>query len=105
MVLTSLKPSAVEFVGYASIWRDRFVLNRKRYGERPINSWEGTKVGMRKRFIPSHYYRDLCRELQSLKQGSTSVEEYYLEMEKAMIMANVEGDREATMAGFIGGLN
>ena len=60
---------------------------------------------MRKRFIPSHYYRDLCRELQSLKQGSTSVEEYYLEMEKAMIMANVEGDREATMASFIGGLN
>jgi hypothetical protein len=33
------------------------------------------------------------------------VEDYYKEMEIAMIRANMEEDREATMARFIGGLN
>ena len=58
---------------------------------------------MRRRFVPSHYHRDLHRKLQTLTQGSMSVEDYYKEMEIAMIRANVEEDREATMAKFIGG--
>ena len=45
---------------------------------------------MRRRFIPSHYYRDLFQRLQSLTQASKSVEDYHKEMEVAMIRANVE---------------
>ena len=60
---------------------------------------------MRKRFVPRHYYRDLHKKLQYLKQGSRSVEEYYREMEVAMIRANVQEDRESTMARFLAGLN
>ncbi|XP_031392264.1 uncharacterized protein LOC116204315 [Punica granatum] len=44
-------------------------------------------------------------QLTNLKQGFKNVEEYYKEMEIAMISANVEEDREATMARFISGLN
>ncbi|KAF7826468.1 putative gag-pol polyprotein [Senna tora] len=44
-------------------------------------------------------------QLINLKQGSKSVEEYYKEMEIAMIRDNVVEDREATMARFICGLN
>ncbi|KAF7839296.1 putative gag-pol polyprotein [Senna tora] len=44
-------------------------------------------------------------QLINLKQGSKSVEEYYKEIEIAMIRANVLEDREATMARFICGLN
>ena len=47
----------------------------------------------------------MYQKLQSLTQGSRSVEDYYKEMEIAMIRANVEEDREATMARFLGGLN
>uniref|UniRef100_A0A2N9EV64 CCHC-type domain-containing protein n=1 Tax=Fagus sylvatica TaxID=28930 RepID=A0A2N9EV64_FAGSY len=36
--------------------------------------------------------------------GSRSVEDYYKEMEVAMILANVEEDRKATMARFFSGL-
>ena len=60
---------------------------------------------MRKRFISSHYYRDLFLKLQGLKQGSMSVEDYYKEMEIIMIRANIEEEREATMARFVNGLN
>jgi len=43
--------------------------------------------------------------LQTLTQGSKSVEEYYKEMELALIRANVQEDREATMARFLNGLH
>ena len=60
---------------------------------------------MRRRFVPSHYYKDLYQKLQSLTQGYKSVDDYHNEMEIAMIRANVEEDREATMARFLNGLN
>ena len=40
---------------------------------------------MRARFVPTYYNRDLFKKLQLLKQGTKSVEEYYKEMEIAMI--------------------
>ena len=58
---------------------------------------------MRRRFVPSHYHMDFHRKLQTLTQGSMSVEDNYKEMEIAMIRVNVEEDREATMAKFLGG--
>lgn len=94
-----VKLAIVEFTNYASIWWDQLVTSR-----RLIGTWDEMKTVMRKRFIPSHYYRDLYRKLQTLTQGSMSVEDYYKEMEIAMIRANVEEDREATMARFIVGL-
>ncbi|KAK0597975.1 hypothetical protein LWI29_030422 [Acer saccharum] len=63
------------------------------------------KAVMRKRFVPSHYYRGLHQKLQSLTQGNRSVDDYYKEMEISMIRADVEEDREATMARFLNGLN
>jgi len=43
---------------------------------------------MRRRFVPSHYQRDLNKKLQRLTQGSRSVDKYYKEMEVSMIRAN-----------------
>jgi len=60
---------------------------------------------MRRRFVPSHYYRKLHQRLQSLSQGTKSVDEYFKEMELAMIRANVEEDMKATMTRFVNDLN
>ena len=38
------------------------------------------KEEMYKRFVPTHYTRDLYKKLQELKQGVRSVDEYYKEM-------------------------
>ncbi|KAH9801845.1 hypothetical protein KPL71_001176 [Citrus sinensis] len=100
-----VKLAAVEFTDYAIIWWDQLVLSRRRNCERPINTWEEMKAIMRRRFVPSHYYRELHQRLQSLIQGSRSVEDYYKEMEIIMIRANIEEEREATMARFLHGLN
>ncbi|KAI4340759.1 hypothetical protein MLD38_025566 [Melastoma candidum] len=100
-----VKLAAVAFTDYAIVWWDQLMVTKRRNRERPINNWEDMKAVMRRRFVPSHYYRDLHLKLQSLKQGTNSVEEYHKEMEIAMIRANVEEDRIATMARFICGLN
>ncbi|XP_041004037.1 uncharacterized protein LOC121249393, partial [Juglans microcarpa x Juglans regia] len=99
-----VKLAVIEFTDYAIIWWDQLVTNRRNY-ERPIETWGELKALMRRRFVPSHYYRDLYQKLQNLTQGSRSVEDYHKEMEVAMIRANVEEDREATMARFLSGLN
>ena len=96
---------SIEFTDYAIVWWDQLVLNRRRNCEMPIETWEETKAIMRKRFIPSHYYRDLFQKLKRLTQGSKSVEEYYKKMEIAMIRTNVKEDHETTMARFLVRLN
>ncbi|KAL4348662.1 hypothetical protein GQ457_17G008650 [Hibiscus cannabinus] len=51
------------------------------------------------------YKLNLPGEYTGLKQGNRSVEDYFKEMEMAMMRANNEEDREATMAHFLNGLN
>ncbi|RDY02220.1 hypothetical protein CR513_14353, partial [Mucuna pruriens] len=88
----NVKLAVVEFIDYASIWWYQFVINRRRNGERPICTWEDMKSVMRMRIVPCHYHRDLHRKLQSLTQGYMSMENYYKEMEKTKIKANMEED-------------
>ncbi|KAK8635074.1 hypothetical protein V6N13_022952 [Hibiscus sabdariffa] len=73
--------------------------------EGSVRDWAEMKRIMRKRFVPSHYHCDLFQKLQGLKQGSRSVDDYFKEMEMALMRANIEEDREATMARFLNGLN
>ncbi|XP_031402590.1 uncharacterized protein LOC116212157 [Punica granatum] len=100
-----VKLAAVEFTDYAIVWWDKLVKERRRNHKRPIETWEEMKTVMRRRFVPSYYYRDLHLKLQSLRQGTRSVEDYHKEMKIALIRANIEEDEEATMARFLCGLN
>uniref|UniRef100_A0A2N9I9G7 Reverse transcriptase domain-containing protein n=1 Tax=Fagus sylvatica TaxID=28930 RepID=A0A2N9I9G7_FAGSY len=76
----------------------------RRNHERAIETWEEMRAITRRQFVPSHYYRDLYQKLQSLTQGYRSMDDYYKEMEIALIRANVEEDKEATMARWNGSL-
>ncbi|XP_040932065.1 uncharacterized protein [Gossypium hirsutum] len=101
----NVKLAAIEFSDYAMIWWEKLTTSRRRNGERPISTWTEMKAVMRRRFIPAYYHRELHQKLQNLTQGSKSVEDYYKEMEIAMIRADVQKDPEATMARFLAGLN
>ena len=65
----------------------------------------GDENGDEKAVLSKLLLSKLYKKLQGLRQGSWSVEDYYKETEIAMIRANVEEDREATMARFLLGLN
>ena len=103
--LKKVKLAAIEFTDYALIWWDQLTSSRRCNGEHPISTWNEMKAVMRRRFIPTHYHRELFNRLQNLTQGNRSVEDYYKEMEVAMIRANIDEDREATMARFLSGLD
>ena len=103
--IKKVKLAAVEFTDYAMVWWDQLLVTRRRTGEGPIDTWAEMKVVMRRRFVPSFYYREVHQKLQRLTQGSMSVEDYHKEMEIMLIRANIEEDREATMARFLSGLN
>src|SRR6187399_1953819 len=97
--------ASLEFQDYVLIWWEQIIERREAKGEPPITTWAQMKEVMRARFVPTHYNRDLFKKLQLLKQGTKSVEEYYKEMEIAMIRANITEDEEQTMARFLNGLN
>ena len=86
--------AALEFDDYALIWWEQMLNDREQAGQGTVRTWVEIKREMRARFVPKHYRHDLFDKLQNLKQGNLSVDEYYKEMEKAMIGANVFEDEE-----------
>ena len=42
-----VKIAVIDFTDYAIIWWDQLVTNRRRYRERPINTWGELKTAMR----------------------------------------------------------
>ena len=58
-----VKLVVIEFTDYAIIWWDQLLMNKIRNYERHIETWEEMKATMRRRFVPSHYYRDLYQKL------------------------------------------
>ena len=60
---------------------------------------------MRRRFVPTHYYRETYIKLQTLSQGFSSVDKYFKEMKITIIKDNIYEDRESLMASFFNGLN
>ena len=96
--------TVIEFSDYAIVWWDQLVLNKRRNREPSVETWEEMKRVMRKRFVPTYYYRELYKKLQNLRQCNRIVEEYK-EMKVSMARANIEEDQEATMARFLAGLN
>ena len=88
--------ASLEFQDYVLIWWEQVIERHAARGEPPITTWAQMKDVMRARFVPNYYNRDLFKKLQQLNQGTKSIEEYYQEMEIAMIRANVTEDDEQT---------
>lgn len=98
-----VKLAAINFPDNAIVWWDQLVTSRRRNEERPILTREEMKPVMRRRFVPTHYHRDLYQKLQRLSQRPKSVEEYHQEMEVAMIRANINEVRERRWRGSLMG--
>ena len=60
---------------------------------------------MRQRYVSSYYARDKLNELQRLKQGSNSVEDYYQELQTRLVRCGLVETEDAMMARCLGGLN
>ena len=97
--------ASLEFDEYANLWWEQINQVRQERREPPIATWEDMKRHMHSRFVPAYYTRDLLNRLQELKQGTKSIEEYFKEMETALMRADVRERSEQTMARFLHGMN
>jgi len=79
-------------------------IQSRRDKEEDITSWTAMKRVMKKRLVPDYYRHKLYIKLQTLRQGSLSVEEYVMEFELLMICYELIKPQEQTIARFIGGL-
>ena len=95
-----VKLAIIGFLDYAIVWWDQLVLNKRRNRKPMVETWEEMKRVLRKRFVPTYYYRELCNKLQNLRQGNCSVE-----TEVVMARENIKEDRETTMVRFLASLN
>ncbi|KFK22409.1 hypothetical protein AALP_AAs49867U000100 [Arabis alpina] len=102
---TKVRIAATEFYNYALSWWDQLVTTRRRAGDYPIETWNQMKAVMRKRFVPSYYQRELHQRLRDLVQGSSSMEDYFKDMETLMLRADIREEGETLMSRFMGGLN
>nr|XP_027186283.1 uncharacterized protein LOC101514004 [Cicer arietinum] len=100
-----VKLVTLEFKDHALLWWDQNVKERKRCGARQLDDWDELKALLRKRYVPSHYQRELHQKLQRLKQGSKSVEDYYKDFETLIIRSNIREDDDAIIARFLDGLS
>ena len=103
--MKKIQVATLEFQDYAMLWWDSFTQRRRDLYEPPITTWVDMKRHMRERFVPDHYKRELRYKLESLKQGSMSVEEVYNAMHMAMIKADIRETSVDTNARFLRVLN
>ncbi|KAE8678403.1 putative Armadillo/beta-catenin-like repeat family protein [Hibiscus syriacus] len=66
-----------QFEGYARTWWMQTRKKIQNFQIPTITSWTDLKQTMRKRFLPTHYTREVKLRLDRLRQCRSSVEEYY----------------------------
>jgi hypothetical protein len=98
---SQVKAVISEFTDFALIWWCEY---KNKNPTVVPTTWEQLKTAMRHRFVPSDYARDLLNKMQRFQQGSQSVEDYYQELQKAMIRCGILEEPDAAMARFRGGL-
>ena len=77
---------------------------RRKNDEEKVNSWALMKRLMRRRFVPNYYRQEMLMELQSIRQGKKSIEDYVKEFETLMARCDIRESSCESIARFINGL-
>lgn len=99
-----VKIVALKFRKYASTWWSNVCLQRERSGKDKIQTWFKMKKKLKEKFLPSYYIQQSFGQLHSLKQGTSTVEEYSREFEYLLMKCDVPEDDPQTLVRYLGGL-
>ncbi|VFQ83899.1 unnamed protein product [Cuscuta campestris] len=87
---------ALKFRKYASTWWSNIKTKRSRDEKPPVDTWQKMKTLLKKKFLPTEYVRENFARLQTLRQGSKSVEDYTREFEELLLRCNLQENEEQT---------
>ncbi|RDY11949.1 hypothetical protein CR513_03318, partial [Mucuna pruriens] len=88
-----------EFTRYALVWWNQFYREVREGKRRHAHTWVDLRRELRSKFVLASYTKDLYNKLERI------VEEYYKDIEVALLRANMLESNEATMARFLHWLN
>ncbi|VFQ89741.1 unnamed protein product [Cuscuta campestris] len=100
-----VKIVALKFRKYASTWWTNTCTKRRRNDKEPVSTWVKMRSLLKKKFLPAEYVRENFAKLQTLRQGSKSVEEYNREFEELLLRCDLQEDDEQTFVRYLFGLN
>ena len=96
--------AATRFRGRAAAWWQQTKLTRIRQGKKKIDSWEKFKKHLRGAFLPHNYAKLLYQQLQNLRQGNGSVDDYTTEFHWLVARNDLTETEEQQVSRYIGGL-
>jgi len=95
---------ATRFRGRAAAWWQQLKQTRVRKGKQKIVTWEKLLKYMRSTFLPHNYSRTLYQQLQNLRQGSRSVDEYTTEFYQLIARIDLGESEDQLVSRYIGGM-
>ena len=95
---------AIRFHDRAAAWWSQTKTTRSRLGKSKISTWAKLKKEMQKKNLPYNYDQLMFQKLQSLRQGSRTVDEYATEFFKMINRVEVRDSEKQLVMRFIGGL-
>ncbi|XP_057526371.1 uncharacterized protein LOC130805605 [Amaranthus tricolor] len=98
------KLAKVKLIKSAAVWLEGTQKQRLREGRSRINTWGKLKKNMRRKYIPSAYKQQQYIQLNSMKQGSRSVQEYVNEWERTYVLCDINEPEDMRVSRFIAGL-
>jgi len=99
-----VKLASLEFEDYVMQWWHQIVMDIRLNKRSVVVCWYDLKKGMRARFVPPHYRKELLLKLQRLHQGSKRVDEYFNDLEVNLTKINMHESEESKIARFVSGL-
>ena len=98
------KITKVKLIKSAVVWLEGTQKQRLREERSRINSWGKLKKHMRRRYVSTSYKQQQYVQLNSLKQGNRSVQEYMNEWERLYVLCDLHDPEEMRVGRFIAGL-
>ncbi|KAF7137217.1 hypothetical protein RHSIM_Rhsim07G0165900 [Rhododendron simsii] len=95
---------ATKFRVRAAAWWQQLKQTRERQGKEKIRSWEKLLKHMRASFLPHNYTRSLYQQLQNLRQGSKSVDDYTQEFYQLLARNDLSESQDQLVSRYIGGM-
>ncbi|XP_057543874.1 uncharacterized protein LOC130823266 [Amaranthus tricolor] len=98
------KLAKIKLTKSTAIWLEGLQKRRVREERGRINSWTKLKKHMKRKYVPTSYKQQQYIQLNAMKQGTKSVDEYRNEWERLYVLCDPHETEEMRVGRFIAGL-